>query len=109
MLEDVEARRRTEIDLITGSPRSRGDALRRRRSAPHRALPPGQGERGVLRPGATPSVARAVFTYEGESREGIQVGGRWGVLPRARCGRRRHGQRGTVVRRRQPDRDRLGR
>ena len=39
----------------------------------------------------TPSVARAVFTYEGESREGSQERGARSA-PRARGGRRRHGR-----------------
>ncbi len=73
MLEDVEAHRRTEIDLITGRARARGGAPRRRRPAPHRALPPRQGEGGVLC--VTPPVRSCPFTYEGESREGSQERG----------------------------------
>ena len=48
MLEDVEARRRTEVDLITGALVREAERHGVDAPAPHRALPPDQGKRGVV-------------------------------------------------------------
>ena len=48
MLEDVEARRPTEIDLITGALVREAGTSRGRRSAPHCSVPAREGEGGVL-------------------------------------------------------------
>ena len=48
MLEDVEAHRPTEIELITGALVREGRAARRARAAPHGPVPARQGEGGVV-------------------------------------------------------------
>ena len=48
MLEDVEAHRATEIDLITGSLVREAERTWRSGAVAHGAVPPRQGERGIV-------------------------------------------------------------